>query len=547
MIVDFNNTPYEVRELGGLKRHDSGKIAHFSREVSVPKPTDLSDFVKKQNGLTVVEEEDSYRVYTDPFRTIPAFIVRDRAGGVFLYTEFEDVYDAPNVDMTIDRVGFWEILLFESGLWDRTLYENVKQLPGAACFTIGKTDGRFDVRRYWDFCIAEDDSIQNDEKAIDGFYERLTAIFDRLDSEQHYVLGLSGGLDSRLTLALLSERIGKSQVKLFTYGFDPCILEYKFAKSIAAAFDFAPPDFHGLAEDSYRRAISSLPRLSGGQVGIYHCHMYDYFDAHRDELRSYTNLSTYYTDALFGWDTWLPKKIDRIEDSAYVKTVRSVKDLDEDVREAIEFDVAMALGGYDSAANYSSIDEYKYVVERNQKFHFYLAYIQGKAIPGIPLFADSELLEYCISIPLKLRMQKRLIDGLLRKHFPQVALDSVRSVSSRHFRAGPRGAGEDTGLREWFAFKVLNRLNSLLRVMTSGRAQVRNTYLTEEHDRLLYRYFRKDLTDARRIFVDQGLLSGAQADAYCGLPLRTQGGPKLALIGLASLVGEAVALESTTI
>lgn len=543
MIVDFNNTPYKVKELNALKRHDFGRVVHFCRSGRVQKPTNVIDFVKRQNGLTIEDDEDCYRVYTDPFRTIPAFVVKDVSGRLSVFTDFEQIYDAPDVDMAFDPAGFWEILLFEGGLWSRTLYQNVKQLPGASCLTIDKKDGTFDIQRYWDFFIPEDRGISDDKSAIDGFYERLATVIGRLDADGDHVLGLSGGLDSRLTLALLSERVDKRRVRLFTYGFDPRILEYRFAKSVADALGFRSPDFHLLTADSYRRAIFSLPKLSGGQIGIQHCHMYDYLTIHQHDLANHTNLSTYYSDAAFGWDTWPAKKDNRLEDSSYFRALDAVDDLDPKVREAIEDDVARVLSGYNSEANYSSIDEYKYVVERNQKFHLYLAYLQGKIVPSIPLFANYDLLEYCISVPVRLRAQKRLVDGVLKSHFPQVALECVHSVSSRHYRGGPYGSGTDTGLGPWLVIRTLNRLNALMRVATKGTLQIRNIYLTEEHDRLLYRYFRDDLSEACDALIRYGLLNESQGGIRRRLPLRAKGGGRLALIGLAALVGNGVPLQ----
>ena len=85
---------------------------------------------------------------------------------------------------------------------------------------------------------------------------------------------------------------------------------------------------------------------------------------------------------------------------------------------------------------------------------------------------------------------------------------------------------------------MLNRVNSLMRVMSRGTVQVLNTYQTEEHDRLLYRHFRRDLKDACRMFVHHGVITSAQGEDLARLPLRAKGGPKLGLVGLASLICE---------
>jgi len=68
---------------------------------------------------------------------------------------------------------------------------------------INKKTNEYKIERYWDFNVKEDQSIDSVEKAATGLYDRLDDIFSKLDKNQKYIMGISGGMDSRISLAFL--------------------------------------------------------------------------------------------------------------------------------------------------------------------------------------------------------------------------------------------------------------------------------------------------------------------------------------------------------
>ena len=120
-------------------------------------------------------------------------------------------------------------------------------------------------------------------------------------------------------------------------------------------------------------------------------------------------------------------------------------ELDASVREAIEEDAQRILEGYHCDANYSNINGYRYFVERNQKFHLYLAGLYGKIIPTIRLFADYDWLKCAVSISAAIRAQKSLVGYLFARHYPQVACGGIETLSSCHI-----ASGGGVGCRRWF-------------------------------------------------------------------------------------------------
>lgn len=491
-----------------------------------------------RNGIQLIDHEDYIEIFNDPFRTVPLFITKNKSDELIVFSQFKDYYNFELVDRSVDEAGFWEIVLFGSGLWTRTLYKNVEQMPGATCLTINKDTEQYSIKRYWDYFINEDKNIQSIEQAADGLYTILDNIFASLDKKVNYLLGMSGGLDSRLTLAFLTKHIPKNNIKLFTFGFDENILEFIYAKDVSKSLGVAAPEFHQLTAKSYREALKYLPILSGGQVSINHCHILDYLN--KNKFTNVHHITTYFSDAIFGFDCTNPKKIEDFELNYYVKKISNNKDITPALKETIINDSYKIFIGHNVEANFSTLDEFKYVTERNQKFHMLLASLQAKIIPTECIYANMTLMKFCISIPIKYRQNKNVIDTLLNKYFKNISTNALKNISSRDSKNTTsrfQWASKFSGLLNWYFFRVLNRVNSLLRVLTRGQIQLFNKYQTEEHERLLYSEFMEDLHAATSKFLAMGLLSFEQKIEFDKLPIRSIGvAERYALISLSQIL-----------
>jgi hypothetical protein len=83
----------------------------------------LFNYIKKEtfdirlNGIQLVESDNIIEIYNDPFSTVPLYIAKEKTGGLIIFSNFDDIYEFESIDLTIDEVGFWEIVLFGSELW----------------------------------------------------------------------------------------------------------------------------------------------------------------------------------------------------------------------------------------------------------------------------------------------------------------------------------------------------------------------------------------------------------------------------------------------
>jgi Asparagine synthase len=479
----------------------------------------------RQNGIQLIETEEHVYIYTDPFRTVPVFITTLIDETILVFSGFDKVYKLDGIDKTVDPAGFWEIILFGTGLWTRTLYLNIKQMPSAAKLTIDRSTGKYSIFRYWDYNVELDPTLTSSEQISDGLLAALDLAFADLQPSDSYLSGLSGGLDSRVNVAMLSRHVSKSKIKSFTFGFDPNILEHKFAISIAKELDLAKPDFFKLNPSNYQNALSYLPKNSGGQISINHCHILEYFNQNKEDYEDSLFVSTYFTDALFGYACPERKNIDTSQDCGYFKRLNSSTFIAKEIKDLIADDINNLLAGYDnSRSNYGNIDEYTYIIERNHKFHMYLGFLQGKILTSQSIYANYDLLCYCLSIPIELRFGKKIIDRLLERHFPSIRLDRLESISSRSFSAGISSAPGKYRLQKtanYLSFRGRNIANSFLRQYINPRYQLFNKYQTEEQEKTLRTEFNKQLESATSKLVSLGLFDLNLKYFYDKIPIRS--------------------------
>jgi asparagine synthetase B (glutamine-hydrolysing) len=472
---------------------------------------DTAQFDKSFKGLQKTEDKKYISIYTDPFRTVPLYVSKNESG-LFIFSDLLVYQQSYRKNDEIDEVGFWETLLFGTPLWTRTIYKDIKQIPGACKIIINKDTLEYRIERYWEYNISEDTSIKTIEDAAEGLNVHLTRIFGKMDTSKMYYMGLSGGLDSRLSLAYLTKGISNENLKLFTFGFDERILEYQYAQEIANAIGYENVMFHKLSPEIYKEALEYMPKGSCGQLGISHAHLLSFFK--NVKLGKGLQISNYYSDALFGYATKLPKSMDNnFTSSYYYKRLQTYSFLKRDLEDVISDDISKISSGFETSSNYSSLDEYIYVTERHAKFHMHLAWLQSQFVETLTPYADLELFKYMISVPLKYREQKIILDQIFKLYFSNTGLDKTSQISSRF-------SLRFSSLEDWSQFKIINVANGALRKITNGRIQIFNKFQTEEHERLLFSHFRNDLRSATEFFMQSGLLDSNSKKFFDHLPFR---------------------------
>ena len=496
-------------------------------KIKILDPLIINGFKLNRKGVSIVDGSEYLEIYTDPFRSVPIYIHEGKQG-LTVFKLFSSFLKENLSFQDLDQTGFYETFLFGTPLWTRTVYKNIKQLPAASVATINKRSGKYSIRRYWSFDVSEDSAIKTIEQASEILNSHLERIFNNFEISENYCMGLSGGMDSRLSLAYLSKRIPKEKLSLFTFGFNKKILEYQYAKAVSASLRMGEVNFHRIDESTYRSALGYLPLQSLGQVAINHSHIASILRSHGEQ--SGIQISNYYSDALFGYAAKLPKKIYIPKTDTYSEILNLSPFVPANVREQIVDDIKAVTGGYVDESNYSSVNEYIYITERNPKFHFNLAFVQSQYAPTQTPYADFELLKFMISVPLQFREQKIILDETFRNFFPAVSSSSVKQISSRF-------SSRFTSKMNWWSFRLINASNGILRILSDGKFQIFNKFQTEEQERILFTRFKKDLQDATNKFVSIGLMNAQTKRFFDHLPMRARGADsRFAIISLAKLV-----------
>lgn len=489
----------------------------------------VNDFDIKKNGIQIKENSKTVEIRVDVFRSTPVFLYRDFSQNIHVFDKMDFFYDLDTYSKNIDEVGFWEILLFGASLWTRTLYVDLFQLPSASSLVINKLTKEFTIKRYWDFNVPVDKNFSSIEIVAEKLNEKLNSIASNIDQNRNFFIGLSGGMDSRITLAYLSKYISRDQIRTFTYAHTMKSLEHTLSKVICKRLNLEAPDFHLLNFDSYRKAFDYMSKKSGGQIGINHCHIIDFFKQNRT-LDTY--ISTYFSDAIFGWETQLGLTDEEKLLNPYIKKIEKINYLDQKIKNEIIKDSHFITKDYNINSNFSSVREYIYVTERNQKFHNYLFSIQKEFTDeSISFFHDFDLFNLSLSIPSEFKCRKKIEYFILNKYFNKISSDEIGDISSNYFRPG-----NEINFFDRLKFKSMNRINAFLRILTNGNIQMENKFQTEELERILYQYLRKDLKNAVELFSNMGIIKDYQKSFFNSLPIRSEGvGLKYSLISLSTL------------
>lgn len=172
-------------------------------------------------------------------------LARDRLGVKPLYyyvdgrrllfgSEIKAILQDPSVRRSVDLDGIDQMLTYGYMVAPTTCFKGIKELPHAS--TLSYVDGRVQVNRYWDLTFEEEPDYE-ETPACDTLLSLLKeAVRLRMNSDVPLGALLSGGIDSALTVALMS-MASSEPVKTFSIGFDePGYSELPLARQVAKRY-----------------------------------------------------------------------------------------------------------------------------------------------------------------------------------------------------------------------------------------------------------------------------------------------------------------------
>ena len=206
------------------------------------------DCVKKFYGMFAVGIYDA----RDPARPV-LHLIRDRVGvkpvyftragsGEWLFaSEIRAIVAHPDVTPEMDRTAFWHYLTFIVAPAPLTMFRGIFKLPAGHVLTIDHHgDGK--ATQYWD-CVPDRTSTLTERdlsepEAVAELTRLLKqSISRRMVSDVPFGVLLSGGVDSSMNVALMSELMSRP-VTTFTIGYEgkEDYNEFQFARRVSQRY-----------------------------------------------------------------------------------------------------------------------------------------------------------------------------------------------------------------------------------------------------------------------------------------------------------------------
>jgi asparagine synthetase B (glutamine-hydrolysing) len=190
----------------------------------------IRDFSKLNGHYSVFawnSENSRWNIWTNRLGTLHIYQTKNAIG-----TSFNTIVRAVgNLDLDSDAIlGFFTFGFFPQ---NRTYSKDVRIIRPATHEVFDATGKKISEKRYWSW-VFNPDTNRNYEKTVDEFGSLLNEVMAEL-SNGKISLPISGGLDSRSTVAALFSNDKVSDVRAYSYGYTPDSEEIKIARQIASA------------------------------------------------------------------------------------------------------------------------------------------------------------------------------------------------------------------------------------------------------------------------------------------------------------------------
>lgn len=194
------------------------------------------------------------------------FIARDHLGkkplkyysdesGFIFASELKAILHDPSIPREVDPVAIDEFLTYQYVPYPRTGFKNIFKLE-AGHYLLVDTKGKIHKKKYWEPTFLPKITSSQNELERTVLRELRDSIKIRLRSDVPLGAHLSGGVDSSLIVALMSEQLSRP-VKTFSVGFeDPNYNELPYAQLVANRYK---TDHHKIMVNS--SSMEELPHM----------------------------------------------------------------------------------------------------------------------------------------------------------------------------------------------------------------------------------------------------------------------------------------------
>jgi asparagine synthase (glutamine-hydrolysing) len=430
-LFDYDSLKQHLLSAGLLFRSDSA--AEFVLRLYEARG---EDFVTELNGAFTVAIWDG--------RSRKLIIANDRLAlhplyyaeceGDFIFgSGIRALLTDPRLSRQIDPVGITQFLTFDHMLHDRTFLATVKALRPASLLTF--QEGQLRIRTYWTMRYDEHYRPISEEAYLEELlhYLRQAARRQAAGNEPAKLL-LSGGLDSRILLGLLTENGLSERLSAYTFGIPGCN-DGRFAREIAGRSS-VKHQFFELKPDYLIDKAEKAIRLTDGMQNCVHMHALATLDEGANEAQIF--YKGFLGDAMMGYSVsrqfWSNYDLDSHSQIQYqTHLAQGLILFDHSERQKLftqqfqaqvtpdvsdEYQAAILESGTELMADQRNYFDLRQRVPRMTIHGVEL--VRSRGIVRLP-FCDNDLLDFSLTLPPGLRFERYLIKQAIIQAFPKLA------------------------------------------------------------------------------------------------------------------------------
>lgn len=238
IVVCLFGEIYEYADVGNLIANENSEkpeklITRIYLKFGTETPQKLNgDF----NIVLYDQNKEKLFIFNDRFGFRHLYYYQD--DDIFIFApEIKALMSYPKFNKSLDEHGLADYFNYSYHLGNRTMFDHVKLLPPAAWLSV--ENSKVTISTYWTPTYKNCRGIKELSESVEtGFQLFSQSVKRRIGKSRSILLPLSGGLDSRLILAV-AHRLN-SKITTATFGIPDC-LDYRIAKKVCEALYLDAP------------------------------------------------------------------------------------------------------------------------------------------------------------------------------------------------------------------------------------------------------------------------------------------------------------------
>lgn len=439
-----------------------------------------ASFISELNGNFVLalwdDREKRLLLANDRLGLHPLYYV-ENPDGFYFASGVRALLAVPGTSRCIDPVGIAQFLTFDHLLHEHTLLESVKLLPQASIAMI--EGGQLSIEPYWHPFHCHTYELRDEEEWMDAMMANLRrAVARQAPVGAPAGMLLSGGMDSRVLLAILADQINLSTFPTFTWGIPGCD-DARAAREVARHLG-APNHFYELKPDWLLSFADECVRITDGMGNLINLHARATLD--QETQHAPILYKGFLGDAMMGYAQQHIHWADYDPDTA-IRAHMQVHRNQGVITFGPEEHDSLFTPSFRSAVGAAVMDAYAQgMAESNatlladQRVYFdYRQRVPRHTLNGVQVtrsravvrlpFVDNDLIDLMLQVPPGLRYQRRIMRDAFIRDYPRLAriplpdtglpmLDSARDIWLRTQRWLRWHIGRVTPLKmDYFNFK----------------------------------------------------------------------------------------------